>query len=187
MRSIKACSLLLTLLPSLTTGQDLSLHLDNASTKIEWTLGDVLHTVHGTFKLKRGDLTFDPSTGKASGQLVVDATSGESGSGARDGRMHKNVLESAKYPEIAFAPDRVIGKVNLEGDSEVQLHGTFTIHGASHEITIPAKTHIARQMVTATIGFPVPYVKWGMKDPSNFLLRVKDTVQIDITLNAQLH
>ena len=106
----------MTLLPALATGQELSVHLDPASTKIEWTLGDVLHTVKGTFKLKRGDLTFDPSTGKAAGALVVDATSGESGSGARDGRMHRNVLESGKYPEITFVPDRVIGKVNLEGE-----------------------------------------------------------------------
>jgi polyisoprenoid-binding protein YceI len=187
MRSIKTCSFLFAFLAALTAlGQDVSLHLDSASTKIEWTLGDVLHTVHGTFKLKRGDLSFNPSTGKAGGQLVVDATSGESGSGTRDGRMHRNVLESGKFPEITFLPDRVIGKVNVQGDSDVQLHGTFTIHGASHEVTIPAKTHIEQQKMTATIGFPVPYVKWGMKDPSNFLLKVKDTVEIDIHATGQL-
>ena len=168
------------------SGQDVQLHLDNSATKVEWVLGDVLHTVHGTFKLKRGDIRFDPATGKASGQLVVDATSGESGSGARDGRMHKNVLESAKYPEILFAPDRVDGNIAMQGDSDVKIHGVFTIHGATHDITIPAKTHIDQQKLTATLDFPVPYVKWGMKDPSNFLLKVKDTVQIEIHAAGQL-
>ena len=31
-----------------------SIELDPARTSIAFTLGDVLHTVHGTFKLKRG-------------------------------------------------------------------------------------------------------------------------------------
>ncbi len=65
------------------------LHLAPESTQVKWTLGDVLHTVHGTFQLRRGEMIFDNETGKASGEIVVDVTSGESGNGARDGRMHK--------------------------------------------------------------------------------------------------
>jgi len=162
------------------SGQEQELRLDAASTRVDWTLGDVLHTVHGTFKLKRGDIRFDPSTGKASGELVVDATSGESGSGARDSRMHKNILESGKYPEIAFVPDKVLGNVSLQGDSEVQLHGSFTIHGGTHELTLAAKCHIDQQRLTAVIEFSVPYQKWGMKNPSTLFLRVDDTVKIGI-------
>src|SRR5206468_824467 len=56
---------------------------DPTRTTVAFTLGDVLHTVHGSFKLKSGVIHFDSSTGKASGSVVVDATSGESGSGAR--------------------------------------------------------------------------------------------------------
>src|ERR1700689_4318298 len=71
-------------------------HLAPGTTEVHWTLADVLHTVHGTFKLRHGDIVFDSETGKASGGVVIDAASGESGSSARDGRMPKNVLESAK-------------------------------------------------------------------------------------------
>ena len=85
-------------------GANYVFELKPASTKVQWTLGDVLHTVNGTFKLKRGQIEFDPETNKASGQVVVDVSSGESGSSARDQRMHSNVLESAKYPEAVFAP-----------------------------------------------------------------------------------
>ena len=81
--------------------------VDAGQTKVEFSLGGTLHTVHGDFRLKRGTLSFDPQSGKASGELVVDATSGESGSAARDSRMHKNVLESQKYGEVSFVPDRV--------------------------------------------------------------------------------
>jgi polyisoprenoid-binding protein YceI len=174
-------SLLVTLLLAVPVcGQEMQLHLDAAATKVDWTLGGNLHTVHGTFKLKRGDLRFDPATGKASGELDVDATSGESGSGARDRRMHKSILESGKFPEIVFVPDHVSGKVNLQGDSEVQLHGTFRIHGAAHELTMSAKIHADPRKLTGVITFPVPYVKWGMKNPSTLFLRVDDTVNIEI-------
>jgi polyisoprenoid-binding protein YceI len=159
---------------------DLRVVLDPAATPVHYTLADPLHTVHGAFRLLRGTIVFDPETGAASGELVVDATSGQSGSTGRDSRMHKNVLESAKYPEIVFKPDRVEGKVALDGDSEVSVHGTFRIHGADHEIMVQAKTHFAGGKVTAEIRFPIPYVKWGMKNPSNFLLHVEDTVQIEI-------
>src|ERR1700681_1422369 len=47
---------------------------DPARTTVDFTLGDVLHTVHGTFRLKSGVIHFDPDGGKASGSVVVDAT-----------------------------------------------------------------------------------------------------------------
>jgi polyisoprenoid-binding protein YceI len=164
----------------------IDLEIDPAATEVKWNLGDVLHTVHGTFALKQGDLWFDPDSGKAGGLLVVDAGSGESGSKARDRRMRQSVLESARYPEITFAPDRVDGKVGQLADSEVQLHGLFTIHGGTHELMMKVKTHIDQQSLTATISFTVPYVRWGMKDPSNFLLKVKDFVDIDIRTAARI-
>ena len=160
--------------------QELTLQLDPAQTRVEFTLGDVLHTVHGTFKLKRGEVRFDPSNGKAAGELIIDATSGDSGSGARDSRMHKNILESAKFREITLTPDHFDGKLNPEGDSQIQLHGLFGIHGSQHEVTIPVKVRIQQARLDADTHFPVPYQKWGMKNPSTFILRVDDTVQITI-------
>lgn len=166
--------------------QRVDLEIDPAATTINWTLGDVLHVVHGTFLLQRGELWFDSATGKAGGLMVVNAASGESGNGARDGRMQKSVLESARYPEVIFAPDHIEGTVALTGDSDVRLHGTFTIHGGTHEMTMNVKTHAEARKLTAAISFTVPYVKWGMKDPSNFLLKVKDFVEVGIQTTAQV-
>ena len=90
-----ACAAMLAAASSI-PAEDTVLQIDSSRTKVEFTLTDVLHTVHGSFQLKRGDLRFDPATGKASGELVVDAASGDSGSGARDRSMHKNVLESVR-------------------------------------------------------------------------------------------
>jgi polyisoprenoid-binding protein YceI len=165
---------------------DFHVELAPESTRISWTLGDVLHTVHGTFQLKCGDIRFDPDTGKASGAVVVDAASGESGNGSRDSRMHKNVLESAKYSEISFAPDRVEGNLNLSGKSSVKLHGTMKIHGAAHEITAPAEVTIKDGQLTSDIKLDVPYVAWSMKDPSTFLLKVSKSVAVEMQATGRI-
>jgi len=164
---------------SVAAAQDTAFQLDPAQTKVSFTLGDVLHTVHGTFKLKHGELQIEPM-GKISGSIVVDAGSGDSGSGMRDRKMHKEVLESARYPEIAFRPDHIEGSVASQGKSSVMVHGMFTIHGADLEITVPAQVETSADHWTATVHFTIPYEKWGMKNPSTLFLKVNDSVEIDL-------
>jgi polyisoprenoid-binding protein YceI len=164
-----------------------TVELDPARTTITFTLGDVLHTVHGTFKLKRGSITFDSSTGKASGEIVVDVASGNSGGGTRDKRMHKEILESARYPEAVFTADRVSGELAPRGASVLDVHGTFQIHGASHEMTFHFHADINGSEVASSTGFTIPYVQWGMKNPSNFLLRVSDKVEMSIQAVGRMH
>jgi polyisoprenoid-binding protein YceI len=159
--------------------QDTSYQMDPGQTSVKFTLGDVLHTVHGTFKLKHGEMQVEPD-GRVSGQIIVDAGSGDSGSSMRDRKMNKEVLESANYPEIAFRPDRIEGAVANSGKSSVTIHGMFNIHGVDREITVPAQVETSADHWTATVHFTVPYQKWGMKNPSTLFLRVSDTVEIDL-------
>lgn len=162
------------------TTQDELLEFNPSDVQISFTLGDILHTVHGTFKLKSGTIKFNPETGVASGFIVIDATSGETGSAGRDKKMHKEVLESGKYPEITFTPMRMQGHLSAQEDSEVNLQGIFGIHGGTHEITLGAHIHITGELLTITSHFSVPYVKWGLHDPSTFLLRVNDSLNVDL-------
>ena len=173
----------LTLLAALAVSaaaQDRAFQLDPAQTTVEFTLGAVFHTVHGTFHLKRGAIRFDPAAGKISGEIVVDAKSGESGNGGRDRKMHKEILESEQYPEISFRPDRIEGAVASQGKSSVKVHGMFNIHGVDREITVPADLDMSSDRWTATVHFTVPYEKWGMKNPSTLFLRVNDSVEIEL-------
>ena len=169
-----------TLLAVSAVAQNTAFQLDPAQTTVKFTLGDVLHTVHGTFHLKQGALQFEPVSGKISGEILVDAKSGESGSGVRDRKMHKEILESERYPEIAFRPDKIEGAVASQGKSSVEVHGMFSIHGVDHEITVPAEVEVSADHWTATVHFTVPYTKWGMKNPSTLFLRVNDSVEIDL-------
>jgi polyisoprenoid-binding protein YceI len=166
--------------------QDVAFQLDSQHTTINFILGDVLHTVRGTFQLERGSLRLNPSSGKLDGEIVVNARSGESGSAMRDRKMHREVLESERYPEIVFHPDRVEGAVAPQGKSSVRVHGMFTIHGSDHELTVPAEVEIASTQWTATIHFSLPYVKWGIKNPSTLFLHVNESVDIDVTATGTL-
>jgi polyisoprenoid-binding protein YceI len=165
---------------------DYILELKPEATEIQWTLGDPLHIIHGTFNLKRGTIDFDTGTGRASGQVVVDVASGASGSEARDRRMHANVLDSAKYPEAIFIPSRVEGTLAEAGTSNIKVRGAFTIHGATHEITMDVQATAAADQIRATMEFDVPYVAWEMKNPSNFLLKVGKTVRVSIEASGLL-
>ena len=161
--------------------------LDPAQTTIEFTLGASLHTVHGTFKLRSGLIRFDPASGKASGAVVVAATSGDSGSDGRDKKMHEEILESQKFNEIIFTPSEVHGSIASQGTSQVSVVGMMRLRGQDHPLTLNFSVQSgASCKIQATTKFSVPYVKWGLKDPSTFLLKVSDAVDIDINATGQL-
>jgi len=166
--------------------QQISAELEPARTRVDWTLGATLHMVHGTFKLKRGTLTFDPSSGRASGQIVVDVTSGESGNETRDRKMRREVLESQRYPEAVFIVNSVAGRLAASGRSHLEFQGTLRIHGADHEIALPADADRTGDEATATFHFVIPYVTWSMKNPSNLVLKVSDHVDMDVSTTVHL-
>jgi polyisoprenoid-binding protein YceI len=182
--------LLTSLLPSAsfaqTAGPVVDLNFVPAKTTVNFTLGATLHSVHGSFAMKHGAVHFDPATNKLSGEIVIDATSGDSGNDGRDKKMHADVLESGRYPEIVFRPDRVDGQVAPAGASQVQVHGMFSVHGAEHEITIPVQVEMAARHWTANAHFAIPYVKWGMKNPSTFVLRVDPSVEIEVQASGEI-
>ena len=162
------------------------LTLDPAQSQIHWNVDSTLHMVHGTFKLQSGTVHFNPDTGKAGGEIVVYAPSGESGNGARDNRMHKEILETAKYPNVTFHPLQIEGRVNQSGASDAKISGVFSIHGTDHDFRAPIHANLSGDRWTGTTKFEIPYVQWGIKDPSNFLLKVKPVVTVELEMSGEI-
>lgn len=165
---------------------EIVLTLDPAQTKVHWNVDSTLHKVHGTFALKSGSVHIDAETGKASGEIVVYATSGDSGNGSRDARMHKEILETEKYPDVVFRPTQMEGKVARSGPTDGKLHGVLAIHGAEHELTAEVHAELMGDHWKGSGKFEVPYVKWGIKDPSNFLLKVKPVVDVELEMAGEV-
>ncbi len=169
-----------------TAATSLVFEVDPAQSTVHWTLGSSLHTVHGTFALKKGSMQVDLATGKASGEIVADATSGKSGNDGRDRKMHKEVLESGRFAEIIFRPDSITGRLDTQGESTVQIHGILVLHGNEHELTVLVQANIAGDHWTGSVKFSVPFIDWGLKNPSTWLLKVEHSVMIDLELKGTL-
>lgn len=185
---LKRIAIFLVILVAVTSvwAADMEVRLDPGATSITFELKATMHTVHGTARLKQGWIQFDPSTGLASGEIVVDATSADTGNGSRDKKMHNKVIRSADFPEIVLRPQRIEGELKGEGASEVTILGTMELVGTSHQMRIPLRVDIEDGRLSVEGRFAVPYVEWGLKNPSTFLLRVSKEVDVVIAATGTI-
>jgi polyisoprenoid-binding protein YceI len=179
------CLPLLLLLTASLRAQRQTFKVKSDVSEISFSLGGSDHTTHGTFHVQSGSIDFDQSA-KISGSIVVAAGSGKTGNDTRDKKMNTDVLNVAHFNEISFIPQSYQGTISPAGDSTIQVSGTFILHGTPHPLTVSVQIHIDGKTCTAKTHFLVPYVKWGLKDPSVFILRVAKEVQIDLTLAGSL-
>jgi polyisoprenoid-binding protein YceI len=166
--------------------QQQNFNISPESSEVSFTLGGSAHTTHGTFHVQSGSIVFDRTATKISGSVLVAAGSGKTGNGARDKKMIDEVLDVPHFADVSFIPQSYQGAIAPTGDSAIQVTGTFTLHGAPHELTVPMQIHIDGANCTAKTHFVVPYVKWGLKDPSVFILKVAKEVDVDLTLVGRL-
>jgi len=164
--------------PSL--AQEQVLRLDPGESRVTFTLGATLHTVEGKMALKEGEIRFDRATGNARGRIVFDAARTTTDNEGRDEKMHAEVLESTKFPEIVFSPSKMTFTPKGAEGGTIVLSGTVSIHGAQKAVEVRADVTRAEDKVTADGTLQVPYVAWGMHDPSVFVLRVAKVVEVRI-------
>jgi len=160
--------------------------LDPDASRVSFVLGATMHSVKGSLRVERGEIGFDPEGGVADGRVVVDARSADTGSGLRDRNMHRDVLESERYPEIVFLPERIAVPRRTDEEADVELSGVIEIHGARAPLTVPASVRREGDHLRIEAEFSVPYVAWGMRDYSNFVLRVAPEVEVSLDLVARL-
>jgi polyisoprenoid-binding protein YceI len=163
------------------------LHLDPAATEIHFTLKDTLHTVHGTFHLKSGDLTIDTHSGTAQGMISVDTDSGASGNDTRDGKMKRDYLETTKFPLATFEPQAVTGFNPAADTQKITVAGTFTLHGSAHPMTLDFDVSHSGAQITTTTHFSIPYVAWGIRNPSIAFVRVEKEVTMEVIAKGSLN
>jgi polyisoprenoid-binding protein YceI len=142
--------------------------------------------VNGTFHIQSGSIEFDPSAAKMSGSVVVLAGSGKTGNDSRDKKMNKDILKVEQYANVSFEPKSYAGVIAPSGDSTIQVTGILTLLGTPHEITIPIVVHLEAITATAKAHFVVPYIQWGLKDPSFMFWKAEKDVAIDLILAGRL-
>jgi polyisoprenoid-binding protein YceI len=162
-----------------------ALELTPDETQIHFELDATLHTVEGSLRLLRpASLRFDAASGKADGEIAIDARSAETGNDRRDGTLHEEVLESERYPEIVFTAEGIELTRSTPDRGEAVLTGRVRIHGDEHPLRVPAHLERDGDAIRVSAAFRVPYVAWGMKDVSNVVLRVGKDVAVRVDATA---
>lgn len=152
------------------------------ASELKMTLNTTHEVVKGTFHIQSGSIEFDRSNSRMSGSVIVLAGSGKTGNDIRDKKMNKDILKVDPYTTVSFAPKTYTGTIALSGDSTIQVSGVFTLLGNPHDLTIPMQIHMDGSKTTARAHFVIPYVRWGLKNPSFMFWKAENDVAIDLSL-----
>jgi polyisoprenoid-binding protein YceI len=185
MKSLAVLALAIILSPA-AFAQHQTFAVNPDASKIRMTLNTTHEVVNGTFHIQSGSIEFDRSNPKMSGSVTVLSGSGKTGNDSRDKKMNKDILKVDQYATVSFAPKTYTGTIAPSGDSTIQLSGVFTLLGNPHDLTIPIQIHMEGSKATARAQFVVPYVQWGLKNPSFMFWKAENDVAIDLNLVGQV-
>jgi hypothetical protein len=156
------------------------------ASEVKMRLNTTHEVVNGTFHIQSGSIEFDRSAARMSGSVAVLAGSGKTGNDSRDKKMNKDILKVDQYATVSFAPKAYTGTIASSGDSTIQVSGVVILLGNPHDLTIPMQIHMDGSKATARAQFVVPYVQWGLKNPSFMFWKAENNVAIDLNLVGQV-
>ena len=185
MKSFLVIALALIFAPAaLAQHQTFAVNPDASDVKMK--LNTTHEVVNGTFHVQSGSIDFDRTASNISGTVIVAAGSGKTGNDSRDKKMNKDILKVAQFATVSFAPKAYNGTIAASGDSTIQVSGVFTLLGTAHDLTIPMQIHFDGSKATAKGQFNVPYVQWGLKNPSFMIWKADNDVAMDFNLVGQV-
>jgi len=185
MKSFVVLALAAILAPvALAQHQTFAVNSDASEVKIK--LNTTHEVVNGTFHVQSGSINFDRTASHISGMVIVAAGSGKTGNDSRDKKMNKDILKVDQFATVSFEPKTYTGTIAASGDSTVQVSGVFTLLGTPHDLTIPMQIHIDGSKATARAHFVVPYVQWGLKNPSFMFWKAENDVAVDLNVAGQV-
>lgn len=156
------------------------------TSEVRMKLNTTHEIVNGTFRVTSGLVNFDRAHSSISGKVIVAAASGKTGNDSRDKRMDKDILKVDQFTTVSFEPRTYSGVIAASGDSTIQVSGVFTLLGTPHDLTIPMEIHLDGAKATVKAHFVVPYVQWGLKNPSFLFWKAENDVAIDLVLAGDI-
>ena len=101
--------------------------------------------------------------------------------------MHREVLESATFPEIAFRSTAVSADRTGEGQYRITLVGDFSLHGVTAQQEIVAYFSLTEQQARAWGDFSLSQSKFGIRPISvaGGALKLKDELKLSFDIVAR--
>ena len=172
--------------PVSASADELVLTLQPEKTSVTFRVRAPILDIDGVLALDSGQIRFDPDTGMAAGQITIDLRQARTGNWLRDREMRTLVLETERWPLAVFRPDRVLGALARSGVSDLMLAGIVVVHGAEHAFVLPVKVDVSGDAMSAEAVFEIPYVAWGLRNPSLFFLRVAPVAAVTVKAEGSL-
>jgi polyisoprenoid-binding protein YceI len=156
------------------------------ASEVKMTLKTNREIVNGTFHVQSGSIEFDRSAQRIGGSVIVAAGSGKTGNDSRDKKMDRDVLKVDQYTTVTFVPKSYTGAIAPSGDSTIQVSGVFTLLGTPHDLTVPMQVHLEGGKAMVKAQFVIPYVQWGLKNPSFLMWKAQNDVALDLSLAGRV-
>jgi polyisoprenoid-binding protein YceI len=166
--------------------------IDANATGLLWFLG---HNHHIAVRDFRGEAELTASALEPASLQITIKTESMVETGERfteqqkqiiNNSMHKEVLETAKYPEAIFKSTNVVAKRIGENQYEAKVDGDLTLHGVTRHIMIPAQVNVNGDTLRASGKFEFDRddynikthsIKWGT-------IRVDDDMKLSFNIVA---
>ena len=100
--------------------------------------------------------------------------------------MRDEVLETAKYPEIAFKSTKIEAMKTADGQYQAKIWGDLTLHGVNHPVLITPQLTFDNKSLRARGEFSLKMTEYSIKPPSvaGGTIKVKDTLKFTFEILA---
>lgn len=159
--------------------------IDASASEVGFDGTSSLHDFTGRTREVSGELFADPvhPTVFASGRIECKASSLDTDNGSRDEKMREH-LDVANFPIISFSLSNAEGE--RKGTSEVDVAGSFAIHGVQREYHITLTSEIAADGSLHVRGrLPLKLRDHGIVPPAVMLIEVGELVQVWFDLKLE--
>ena len=97
------------------------------------------------------------------------------------------VLDAVRFPKIHFKSKKVTGRQASGGGYDVSLVGELSLHGMTHEITVPVKVTLDGRTLTAVGETTLRHDQFGMKPvtAAGGSVKVSNELKIEFKIVAE--
>lgn len=169
-----------------------------SGSRVQFVSDAPLERTTGTSTTVNGSVTIDPANlSTATGRITVPITSLHTGSDLRDEHLHSSTwLDAPAHPDAVLEITSVSGATSLTpGEvARLTLHGHFSIHGVTHDVTIPAQVRylpasdelrsqgITGDLIRAQAAFTIMLPDYSVSVGPLVRLKVSDTITVNVTI-----
>lgn len=135
-----------------------------------------------------GRLALDPDSGGLLDlRVVVDMATLDTGIKMRNGHMRKNHLHTDEFPTATFAGGEIVsgdGPLPAQGELELVVEGTLTLHGVEREVRIPVTLSREGDAVRVRCEFQVRLSDYEIPRPRFLIMKLGEEQRIVVDILA---